>query len=209
MKYTVFVFILSMIVFASELQASEYLGSISTDPSNLGNESNIQSNSNSNKAIVPINQSVNGSVIIPSQTSLRIAAVKSKNDTADAKIPQSPSKKIINTQQILGAKIYTDGTLLRGIDKKIYIIQAQSKKHIVNQQALRKYRGQKIMNVSAKILEKFHTKQYLNGELIRQKGTVKIFAIQKGVKQHVVSLQELLSRYAGLEILNLNRLEMN
>jgi|WetSurMetagenome_2_1015567.scaffolds.fasta_scaffold119630_2 hypothetical protein len=57
--------------------------------------------------------------------------------------------------QVLGAKIYADGTLLRGPDKKIYVIVNGKKQHIHSLTELYQYRKHRIINVSASVLADF------------------------------------------------------
>jgi len=58
-------------------------------------------------------------------------------------------------QQVLGVKIYADGTLLRGPDHKIYVIISGKKHHILDLAELREYRGHKIINVSDEVLAQY------------------------------------------------------
>jgi hypothetical protein len=55
-------------------------------------------------------------------------------------------------KQVLGVKVYADGTLLRGPDHKIYVIINGKKQPIRSLKELMKYRGQKIIDVSAEVL---------------------------------------------------------
>jgi len=59
--------------------------------------------------------------------------------------------------QVAGAKVYGNGSLLRGNDKKVYVIKNGQKKHIKSLTELQKYAGQPIYNVSDDILAGFPT----------------------------------------------------
>jgi len=59
------------------------------------------------------------------------------------------------TGQVLGIKEYADGTLLRGADTKIYVLQKGHKQHILNLEELSKYVGRPIINVSDEVLDRY------------------------------------------------------
>jgi hypothetical protein len=54
--------------------------------------------------------------------------------------------------QVLGVKIYANGTLLRGPDYKIYVIKNGRKQRIKSLSELAKYRNHRIINVSAAVI---------------------------------------------------------
>lgn len=58
-------------------------------------------------------------------------------------------------QQILGIKEYADGSLIRGTDMKVYIIENGHKRHIHTLKELLKYAGQPIYNVSDEVLNRY------------------------------------------------------
>lgn len=58
-------------------------------------------------------------------------------------------------KQVLGIKIYADGTLLRGPDHKIYVILGGKKRHILDLAELSEYFGHKINNVGADVLAQY------------------------------------------------------
>jgi hypothetical protein len=120
--------------------------------------------------------------------------------------PAAPAQE--GTKAVLGTKIYPDGTLLRGQDHKIYLIQGQTKKYIVDLSELWKYRGRIIFSASEEELSRYNGRAHADGELIRQRGDVKIYVIANGAKKHVLDLEELRAHYAGLEIFNLEPEEM-
>jgi len=57
-------------------------------------------------------------------------------------------------------------------------------------------------------LAKYQDRSHLDGGLIWQKGDVKVYVIVKGVKRHILNLEELRAHYLGLEIFNISREEM-
>jgi hypothetical protein len=108
----------------------------------------------------------------------------------------------------LGASAYADGTLLRGPDKRIYVIKNGYRMHIPGLNELKKYAGQKIHDVSESELADHRLKKYFYGQLIREAGQVKIYEItEKGLK-HILSLEELRRHYFGREIVNISPEEM-
>ena len=56
---------------------------------------------------------------------------------------------------VAGVKVYSDGTLLRGSDKKVYIIESGHKRHIISLEELKKYTGKEIVNVSDDVLNQY------------------------------------------------------
>jgi hypothetical protein len=59
------------------------------------------------------------------------------------------------TAKVLGIKEYADGTLLRGSDMKIYVLEKGQKRHVISLQELIKYAGQEIINVSDEVLDRY------------------------------------------------------
>jgi hypothetical protein len=202
MKIIFPIFFLSLF-FAANANASEILGTISTNPNqnSLDNQSS-QSSSGSSVVIKP--------TIVP--------AVKVATGSKEL-IGQETVEPIIKTQpiaetgktsvkNILGIKIYPDGALLRGADHRIYLIHGQTKKYIIDLSELKKYRGREIIFASAEELAYYNDRAHANGELIRQRGDVKVYVIANGTKKHILDLQELRAHYAGLEIFNIEPEEM-
>jgi hypothetical protein len=183
---------------AAPVGASEIFGSISTDPNYSQPAQNNSSEQSSEQpeqpAIVPkvLTNEDDGSTDAPYIVrDMSMAGAKNKS-----------------AAEILGIKIYPDGALLRGSDQKIYLIRGLFKRHVVNLQELAKYRGQKIYSVSEEQLAYYETRAHLDGELIRQKGDVKVFELTKSGKHHILNLQELRAHYSGLEIFNISQEEM-
>lgn len=122
------------------------------------------------------------------------ARAKKKCGTGDA------SEKI----KVLGVEYYADGSLIRGSDMKVYLIEKQIKRHIANIKALEKFTGQEIFNVSDEITAFYPTglkicAEYQNGDLIRGKD-MRIYVIKNNKKRYI-NLEEL-KKYAGRMIYN-------
>jgi hypothetical protein len=60
-----------------------------------------------------------------------------------------------DNKQILGIKEFADGSLLRGSDMRIYIIEDGHKRHIKTLKELAKYAGEEIYNVTDDVLNKY------------------------------------------------------
>ncbi|MCX6785613.1 MAG: peptidoglycan-binding domain-containing protein [Candidatus Komeilibacteria bacterium] len=58
-------------------------------------------------------------------------------------------------QAVLGVKLYADGALLRGSDKKIYVVESGQLKHITSLSELAKYAGKAILNVSDDVIASY------------------------------------------------------
>ncbi|HAM88395.1 MAG: hypothetical protein US83_C0004G0011 [Candidatus Falkowbacteria bacterium GW2011_GWC2_38_22] len=185
--------IIIMLVFGlfdcSLVQASEIFGKISTNPKNI-----------------PIPPSV-PPTSVPNET-------KTQEQDNPASGSQSavgiffPKQNVVNNVdanvKVLGIKYYPDHTLLRGSNKRIYIIEGLVKKHIINLDELRKYQGQKIFDVSDADLSLYQTRSYLNGNLIREKMTGKIYVLENQVKKRIFSLSDLRKSYFGQPIFDLD-----
>lgn len=99
--------------------------------------------------------------------------------------------------QILGVKYYADGSLIRGKDKKIYLID-QGKLVVIRTLAqLKKYAGQKIYDETDEVIRQYM--KFFDGQLIRG-SRKKIYVIIKGKKQPIFTLAELRQKYKGQKI---------
>jgi len=131
-------------------------------------------------------------------------------------IPSRPSSALTGQQptltektvKVLGQKIYPENSLVRDEAGRIFLIQGQVKKPIRNTLELEKYRGQAILKADADNLSRYQTREHLDGELIRQKNDVKVYALKKGIKYHILNLVLLAKYYFGLPIYNLESDEM-
>lgn len=112
----------------------------------------------------------------------------------------TPSKEeapIAPTPQLLGEKIYADGTLLRGKDKKIYLI-ANNKLVVIRTLAqLREYQGRPIYDVSDLVIRHYMT--FADGDLLRGPNK-RIYVLNKGKRQPILTLTELRKKYFKKEI---------
>ena len=95
---------------------------------------------------------------------------------------------------------YADGALIRGKNKKIYVIKNGVKQHIKNLLELREYAGQLICDVDDAVLAQYG-EAYGDGALIRGKN-MKIYIIANGKCKHIANLAQL-AKYAGREIFNI------
>ncbi|MEK9165468.1 MAG: DUF5011 domain-containing protein, partial [Patescibacteria group bacterium] len=111
-------------------------------------------------------------------------------------------------QAILGIKIYDNNTLLRGSDKKIYLVDNGKLQHIANLKELAKYIGKEILNVKDDVIASYGqavlgAKIYGDNSLIR--GTdKKIYVIVNGKKKHVIRLDDLRKDHFGKVINNVS-----
>ena len=112
----------------------------------------------------------------------------------------TPSKEeapIAPAPQLLGEKIYADGTLLRGKDKKIYLI-ANNKLVVIRTLAqLREYQGRPIYDVSDLVIRHYMT--FADGDLLRGPNK-RIYVLNKGKRQPILTLTELRKKYFKKEI---------
>jgi hypothetical protein len=191
------------IFFAYSANASEIFGKIST---NLNQNPPVVKNNPTSLDLLPDDEQI----IVPdapiATTSEKIIDKEIATSTIKIEPPIAPDQETV--EKVLGTKIYPDGTLLRGPDHKIYLIQGQIKKHIADLRELSRYRGRPIFSASEEELSFYGDRAHLDGELIRQKKDVKVYVIVKGVKKHILDLQELRAHYAGLEIFNIDPEEM-
>jgi len=107
--------------------------------------------------------------------------------------------------QVLGVKYYANGTLIRGQDKKIYLIKNNKLVVIRTVAQLKEYKGQKIYDVPDPVIRQYL--DFFDGQLIRDPDK-KIYVITQGLKKPIKNLQELKQFGArkihdvSLEILN-------
>jgi hypothetical protein len=102
------------------------------------------------------------------------------------------------TQQVLGAKQYATGTLVRTPDGKIYIIENQGPRHIISQEELKNYGGKKIYDVSYEVINSYNqdytgpiqvlgVKKYADGTLLRTRDW-KVYLVQGQTVRHIATL---------------------
>jgi len=195
-------FIIIVLLFSAQAAgASEIFGNISTNPSDFPANNSDQAPNNDNNSTPTIYDNKDNN--LPPAGAPLIFQNKSEPAEAD-----NISKKEKEDIKVLGISHYPDNTLLRGSDCKIYIIRGHTKKHVISLKELRKYAGQVIYDVDSKELAKYQTRQYLNKDLIREKGTVEVYVIKNSKKKHILNLKELRAGYFGQEIYNISHEEM-
>jgi len=169
--------------------ASEITGFISTNPNTL-----ISTGSES---------------VISDQGDVKSKEVEAQPSNGLLMILLSQSqKKNLDKVKVLGLNTYPDKTLLRGSRGRIYIIRGTVKKHILNLEELRKYQGQTIYDVTDEELSQYPDRLHIDNELIRTKGTQKVYVIRQGKRQPVLNLEELHRHYFKQEIFNISPEEM-
>lgn len=181
---------------ASPVFASEIFGNISTNPAKIekypGTGASVSSGAE-NKAEKeekkPLPAAVSGNNPVP---------LFAQNDKE-----QNAQEKVIT----LGLSAYVDGALLRGEDKKIYLIANGYKIHIRSLKKLQEFAGQSIYEASDNELEEYKTKKNFINELIREQGSEKVFLITKNGLKHVLNPEELRAHYFRQEIFNISREE--
>jgi len=101
--------------------------------------------------------------------------------------------------QVLGVKLYANGTLVRTPDMRVYVIVNGVAQYISSPSQLQAYRGRNIFNVSYDALNQYSqpvaakvlgVKIYANGSLLRSPD-MKIFLVTNGQLQYINSLQQL------------------
>jgi hypothetical protein len=199
-----------LFVFAFRAQASEITGRISTDPTALTTETVAVSPEATPvvQNIVPAPNS-GGAILAVRDIPPRIVAVEKKIEPREMpKIPDTPRAPAQKIAKVLGALHYPDGSLLRSPSRQIYQVKRGVKKLIPNILALQKYRGQAIHDSTPEDLANFETRSNLERELIRQKGTARVYVILQGIRKHILNLEELRAHFFGLEIFNIRKEEM-
>lgn len=86
--------------------------------------------------------------LIPNLQALKAYAGQPIFNVSDSLIAQYQKDSGV----VLGVKIYANGTLLRGPNYKVYVIQSGKKHYISGPSELFKYLGQEILNVSAQTI---------------------------------------------------------
>ncbi|MFA5248492.1 MAG: hypothetical protein WC415_04690 [Patescibacteria group bacterium] len=142
-------------------------------------------------------------IVGQSPANCTLTASQQLNRSKSCETSETPKEE--NPGQVLGEKIYADGSLLRGSDKKVYLVVGKNLKHIVTLAELRKYAGKKINDVSNSVIKSYGTvavlgeKKYGEGQLIRN-NNVKVYVIVNGKKKHILNLSELAKYYFGKPI---------
>ncbi|MFH1745274.1 MAG: hypothetical protein ABH881_03860 [bacterium] len=109
--------------------------------------------------------------------------------------------------KVLAVNYFAPGTLVRGSDKKIYVMEISAKRYISSLAELEKYFSSRaIYDVNDEELAQYKTthktREYFDGELIRGIGEEKVYEIRGKSKYHILNIEELRVNYFGKEILN-------
>ena len=202
MKLLILISYFLIFAYFSVASASEITGKISTDPNNPGGHyaAPVDNEENNQDESMDSGESPGGG------SALIMENRKYKRTEDDKKNKEEKSPGEI---KVLGIGYYPDGSLLRGSDKKIYLIKNGYRKYIANLEELKKYASREIIDVGEEDLKQYEYRPHLDGELIRQIGDVKVYVIENGLIRHIKSLEELRARYFGLEIYNLKEEEMS
>ena len=120
---------------------------------------------------------------------------------------------VINSllSSVLGTKVYTNGTLLKGSNNKIYVVLNGKLQYITSLKKLAKYKGP-TLKVDDSVINSLlpgvlGVKVYANGSLIRAFGDNKIYFVMNGKKIQIMNLSEL-RKYAGKVITNITASEL-
>jgi hypothetical protein len=70
-------------------------------------------------------------------------------------INEVSNETLAQYSQVLGAKVYGEGALLRSPDMKIYVVVGGKLKHIVSMAEFKKYGGRYVYNVSEAVIKSF------------------------------------------------------
>jgi hypothetical protein len=178
--------ILFLLIF-SEVSASEFIGTISTNPNDPKGLNDIVKPSHHTSSKPPV------------ENEIAIQKIEIKEEIEN-KSTEQPTVK--------GLVYYPDSSLLRDDMGTVYILKGKYKKKIFTLAELAKYQGQEILDVATEVLARYETKNYWPGDLIRQIGDDKVYVLLKAGKKHIKSLEELAQKYFGQEIHNLTPAEI-
>lgn len=140
------------------------------------------------------------------------SAVVSASIQLSAQLVSAPADVIAKTpapiQAILGIKTYNDGALLRGSDKRIYLVNNGQLQYIANLKELAKYIRKEILNVKDDVIASYGpavlgAKEYADNSLIRGSDQ-KIYIIINRKKKHVASFDDLRKNYFNQVINNVS-----
>ncbi|MEI6288126.1 MAG: immunoglobulin-like domain-containing protein [bacterium] len=111
----------------------------------------------------------------------------------------------IAKEKVLGVKIYANGSYLRGVGNKLYILELGQKKYL-GKLALKykTYKSKKVLDVTVDVLSAYPDWR-AEGTLMRAPDN-KIYVLEKGMKRHITTIAELKSKkYKGKKINNLSQ----
>jgi hypothetical protein len=150
----------------------------------------------------------NGIKLIPDQQALQAYRGRDIYGVSNALINQY--RQVYG--EVLGAKVYANGTLLRSPDNRVYIVTNGQLQYVNGLEQLKQYAGRNIYNISWKTLADYQqisssgqvlgVKTYANGTLLRSP-EMKVYVVTDGKLKYVNTLSELKS-YAGQTIYNVS-----
>jgi hypothetical protein len=116
-------------------------------------------------------------------------------------------------KNVLGARVFSNGTLIRAQDYRVYVIVNGSKKYLPTLEDVRAYKGKKIINVNYEDLSQYptiyeDTARHNNltireGSLVRDSNG-QIFVIRNGQRHYIPGYAEVFERYANVPIINVD-----
>jgi hypothetical protein len=189
-------FILLFFMLVVPASASEITGRISTSPNDNSVEEEVESVTPPSPRVLPAGNKVGADIKAEKKKALP------QSNKKEEKIPSEIKK------EVLGAKIHPDGSLVRGSDSKIYLVVGTAKRYIATFGELAKHVGKKIFSVSDEELSLYDKRGHLDGELVRERGSVKVYVLINRMKKHILNTDELRAYYAGREIFNIFAEEM-
>lgn len=199
-KAFLFLIILSA---TAPVSASELIGHISTRPDN----SLVQSGGNDDEDGQKTSELRSSGGGMPPAIAEKIKLPFAKPVEAlaakDRPLENKQGDTQKNTTLVKGISFYPAGTLFRDSLKRVYVFDGIYKKHLKNFDELKKYAGQPIFDLPDNELAEHQTRPWLEGDLIRKKGTQAVYVIENGQKKHVKSLRELARSFFGQEIRNI------
>jgi hypothetical protein len=116
-------------------------------------------------------------------------------------------------KNVLGTKVFTNGTLVRAEDYRVYVIENGYKKYLPTLEDVKAYKGKKIQNVTYTDLAQYpvisnDTARHNNfkigeGTMIRDsKGN--IFVIRNGERNYIPGYAEAFERFANVPVVNVS-----
>lgn len=137
----------------------------------------------------------------PSGCSLTVAQQLDASRACEKPKPAGDSGAVV----VLGVTHYEDGALLRGPDKKIFVVINDKLRRIVSLVELREYAGQKIIEVGQDVIDSFEKipnlgRKYGNGTLLRDINK-RVYVVLNNKLKRIRSMLEL-RKYAGKPIID-------
>ncbi len=93
--------------------------------------------------------------------------------------------------RVLGVSFIPDDTLVRGGDKRIFILRAGCRRQIRNLAELKNHRGQAILDILPEELESYESKSVLVGDVFKIKGEKRLYVLRKNGPEYVADARAL------------------